>query len=125
MTSLTSSVAERRAYRRVETSKRAVIAYNEERHVFLCTVLNVSASGALVRLDEPALLPDDVTLIIPNEDFFAACKVAWARGRAYGVHFVDGPYVLVGETICPVNREAPAHQPAPDNATAQRVTEIV
>jgi hypothetical protein len=54
-----------------------------------CRVLNVSAGGALVHLDQARLLPDEFSLSIPSEAFEAACEVRHRTGQRVGVMFMS------------------------------------
>jgi hypothetical protein len=55
-----------------------------------CTVRNLSASGALLELQDSTPVPDDFELIIKPEYKRRACHVVRREGRRLGVVFVSG-----------------------------------
>jgi hypothetical protein len=52
-----------------------------------CTVRNLSETGSLIELQNPAMTPDTFTLIIKPELLRRSCQVAWRDGRRIGVQF--------------------------------------
>jgi hypothetical protein len=55
-----------------------------------CIVRNVSATGALLELKAPALVPNDFDLIIKPEGTRRCCHVVHRDTLRLGVHFVSG-----------------------------------
>ena len=55
-----------------------------------CIVRNVSATGALLELKAPALIPNDFELIIKPELTKRFCRVVRRDALQLGVHFVSG-----------------------------------
>ena len=55
-----------------------------------CIVRNVSATGALLELNAPALVPNDFDLIIKPEQTRRCCHVIRRDGLHLGIHFVSG-----------------------------------
>ena len=55
-----------------------------------CIVRNVSATGALLELKTPALIPNDFELIIKPELTRRSCRVVRRDALALGVSFVSG-----------------------------------
>jgi hypothetical protein len=52
-----------------------------------CIIRNMSDSGASLEVENPAGIPDDVTLLIRPEIVKRNCRVVWRRGRRIGVAF--------------------------------------
>ena len=55
-----------------------------------CIVRNVSATGALLELKEPALIPNDFELIIKPELTRRSCRVVRRDALQLGVSFISG-----------------------------------
>jgi hypothetical protein len=53
-----------------------------------CLMLDVSASGARLKVDTPDALPDEFTLLLSRGgQLRRQCGVAWRSGTAIGVYF--------------------------------------
>jgi hypothetical protein len=55
-----------------------------------CLVRNISANGALLELNGPALVPNDFNLIIKPENVRRCCQVIRRDGHHLGVRFLAG-----------------------------------
>ena len=100
-----------RARRRV--LKAGVVAYND-RHVTLpCTVRDLSATGARVRVEGSVSAPDTFELIIDIDGFEANCQVVWRKGNEIGVRFLGAPRMVAPK------RHA-GHQPDAADAESRR-----
>ncbi len=55
-----------------------------------CVVLNLSANGAKLRLDDPWECPSPITLRIPRFGEFRA-EVAWRKDHLIGLKFLEDP----------------------------------
>jgi hypothetical protein len=55
-----------------------------------CIVRNLSATGALLELKAPALIPNEFELLIKPELTRRSCRVVRRDGLQLGVHFVSG-----------------------------------
>ena len=55
-----------------------------------CIVRNVSATGALLELKAPAMVPNDFHLIINPERTRRCCHVIRREGLHLGIRFVSG-----------------------------------
>jgi len=55
-----------------------------------CLVRNISATGALLELNGPALVPNDFDLIIKPETLRRCCQVIRRDGHHLGVRFLSG-----------------------------------
>jgi hypothetical protein len=61
--------------------KAGIIAFNERRVTLSCTVLDISETGARLRISEPVSAPNTFDLIIKLDGIEAACEVAGGRAR--------------------------------------------
>ena len=53
-----------------------------------CVVLDISTTGARVVLtDANMIVPDNLKIYIAERDLIADCKVAWRKGKEFGVSF--------------------------------------
>lgn len=53
----------------------------------ICTIHNLSATGAALSLKHPSDLPDTFVLILEMEHRRRRCRVVWRRGNGIGVTF--------------------------------------
>lgn len=54
-----------------------------------CLMVDVSATGARLKVDTPGTLPDDFTLLLSRDGQLRRnCSVAWRSETAIGVRFV-------------------------------------
>ena len=54
-----------------------------------CAILNLSLTGAQVRLHAEQVLPSQVYLIDPKTHSAHLCEIAWQRGDRLGLHFCE------------------------------------
>ena len=54
----------------------------------LCTVRNMSDSGALIMVRHSADIPNEIVLVIPEDEFRRSARVKWRRVKSIGVMFV-------------------------------------
>lgn len=52
-----------------------------------CVVKNISANGALLSVESSVGIPNNFTLIIPNESIKRDAEVKWRRARSIGIAF--------------------------------------
>jgi hypothetical protein len=76
----------RRAGRR-RTLKGARIVFNRGRSSINCVVRNLSATGALLKVESPVGIPDEFVLTL-DEGPASVCHVARRTGNEIGVEFV-------------------------------------
>ncbi len=108
-------IDERRCSERETVWKDAVVSYDHERVLHICRIVNQSDIGALIKLDQSCFLPENVELIIPDEQFVATCRVVWARHSSYGLRYTNGPFIIEADGLRPVF--APDEQAAGQSAT--------
>jgi len=82
---------ERRRARRLRALKGAKISFNSGNSVIDCLVRNMSETGARLKLETTAAVPERFSLIIienggaiPQRD----CEVAWQTATELGVRFL-------------------------------------
>lgn len=56
----------------------------------ICSVSDVSQTGARVALDDPSLLPDRLILDV-NQTIRRWCRVLWRSEMHVGVRFINDP----------------------------------
>ncbi len=57
--------------------------------VYDCTIRDISDTGAKLAFPTPTTLPDEFRLLIPQQQRSLWVHVAWRRGTALGVQFMD------------------------------------
>jgi hypothetical protein len=53
----------------------------------VCTVKNISETGALVEANTPLFIPDKFKLIVQTEGLSRPCQVIWRKEKRMGVKF--------------------------------------
>lgn len=81
--------ADRRIAPRTKTLKRAKVFFNNMSSTFDCIVRNISASGALLTLDETAHLPREFDVRIGEEKGLRPARLVYRRGALAGIRFLD------------------------------------
>lgn len=85
---------ERRAHPRRDVQHRGILSYDAGRSAIACQLVNVSEGGALVRVDTPQLLPQEVSLIYDRLDehvpevVSAFCMVVRREPRLAALQFL-------------------------------------
>ena len=91
MLGLTRSIAqaprERRRAERVHVHAAAEIVLSVER-TLTCIAVNISASGAMLKLPRPALLPGTFEIRVPSRKLRRNARIVWREGEQVGVHFI-------------------------------------
>lgn len=81
--------SERRVAPRMRTLKRAKIIFNGGFSTFDCILRNISATGALLTIDEAAHLPKEFLIRIGEERDERPAKLVYRRGMFAGIRFLD------------------------------------
>ena len=81
--------SERRVAQRVRTLKRAKILFNNHYSTFDCIVRNLSATGALLTIDEAAHLPKTFDITIGEDAPERPARLVYRRGMLAGIRFLD------------------------------------
>jgi PilZ domain len=82
---------ERRCHARRRTLKAGIIAFQAHHSTLDCTVRDISATGARLRVDASQRAPDDFDLIIELDGLEAPCRVVWRHDKEIGVIFTSLP----------------------------------
>ena len=78
-------MVETRIAPRVRIMKAAKIEYGGDKYA--CTVRDISATGAALDFPDLIRIPDEFTLILPEEGLKLLCHVVWRREYRIGVAF--------------------------------------
>ncbi len=86
-----SDESERRVAPRTRTLKRAKILFNNRYSTFDGTVRNISATGALLTIDQAVPLPKVFEIRIGEDEGVRPAKLVYRRDSFVGIHFLDTP----------------------------------
>ncbi len=78
-------MVETRVAPRVRVMKAAKINYGGDEYA--CVVRDISSTGAALELSDLIRIPDEFTLIMPDERLKLLCRVVWRRDYRIGVRF--------------------------------------
>jgi hypothetical protein len=85
---------ERRAHERRNVNHRGILSFDDGRSAVTCRLVNISEGGALVQVDTPQMLPQQVSLIYDRLDeqmpevISAFCTVVRREARAAALKFL-------------------------------------
>jgi hypothetical protein len=79
------AMVETRIAPRVRVMKAAKIEYGGDKYA--CTVRDLSATGAALDFPDLIRIPDEFTLVLPEDGFKLLCRVVWRREYRVGVTF--------------------------------------
>jgi PilZ domain len=82
--------ADRRTKQRNPIFKFGVITCDPDRRM-LSVVKNISATGAMIEVDNALEIPDEFTLAIESEPSARVCHVVWRNAKQIAVNFDDTP----------------------------------
>jgi hypothetical protein len=82
---------ERRGSSRRRVLKGAIILYHDRHSTLPCTVRDLSATGARLRIEAAVTAPDHFILIVELDGIEADCEVVHRRAKELGVKFVATP----------------------------------
>jgi hypothetical protein len=82
---------ELRCQARRRTLKAGIIAFQARHSTLDCTVRDISASGARLRIDASQSAPDGFELIIELDGLEVPCRVVWRQDKEIGVSFTSPP----------------------------------
>lgn len=81
---------ERRKFPRTEINEPAFVSSGGS--VMRCTVLNISAEGCAIEVNEPAFVPQRFRLVMADDSSIVReCQVAWIQQNRIGLTFVAAP----------------------------------
>ena len=82
---------ERRASPRRRILKGAIAAFQDGRFTVACTVRDLSATGARLRVEGSVPAPDKFVLVTEADHSEVDCEVVSRKGKDIGVKFVSPP----------------------------------
>ncbi len=110
-TALAAQTDEARIAPRRRMLKSGKIAYSD-RHVTIgCTVRDMSATGARLRIEGSVTAPDTFELLIALDGLEANCEVVWRREADIGVRFVGAPRTVAPKRTQSITAMAPVQAP--------------
>ncbi|WP_206453388.1 PilZ domain-containing protein [Aurantimonas marina] len=83
--------SERRVAQRMRTLKRAKVIFNDGFSTFDCIVRNISATGALLTIDEAAHLPKAFGIRVGEDQQARPARLIYRRAMFAGIRFLDVP----------------------------------
>jgi hypothetical protein len=110
-TALAPQADEARFALRRRMLKAGKIAYNDRHVTIACTVRDISATGARLRVDGSVGAPDTFELLIELDGLEANCQVVWRAGANLGVRFLGAPRTVATKRAQVINPLAPAQAP--------------
>ncbi|XIA64731.1 PilZ domain-containing protein [Bradyrhizobium sp. TZ2] len=78
-------MVETRVAPRIRVMKAAKINYGGDKYP--CVVRDISSTGAALEFPDLIRIPDEFTLIMPDERLKLLCRVVWRRDYRVGVRF--------------------------------------
>lgn len=81
--------SERRVAQRMRTLKRAKVIFNGGFSTFDCIVRNLSATGALLTIDEAAHLPKTFEIRVGEDQHARPARLVYRRAMFAGIRFLD------------------------------------
>jgi hypothetical protein len=102
---------ELRAAPRRKVLKAGIAASNNRHLTVTCTVKDISATGARLRVDNVVSIPDTFELIITVDGLEADCEVVWRRTNEVGVKFIGAPRMVAAKRAQVINPMLPTQAP--------------
>ena len=78
-------MVETRVAPRVRVMKAAKINYGGDKHP--CVIRDISSTGAALEFSDLIRIPDEFTLMMPEERLNLSCRVVWRSQYRVGVTF--------------------------------------
>jgi hypothetical protein len=100
-----------RAAPRRKVFKAGTAASNNRHLTVSCTVRDLSATGARLRVENLASIPDTFELIIAVDGLEASCEVVWRKTNEVGVKFIGAPRMVAAKRAQIINPMVPAQPP--------------
>jgi hypothetical protein len=92
--------------------KAGIVAFNGRFSTLPCTVCDISATGARLRIDGSILAPDTFELIIELDGLEAHCEVVSRNANVVRVRFVSAPRIGTPRRVQVVSAIVPAQKPS-------------
>ncbi len=85
-------MVERRRFPRTVINEPAFVSSGGS--VIHCTILNISAEGCAIEVNEPAFVPQRFRLVLANDaSIVRECQIAWIQQNRIGLVFVEATQV--------------------------------
>jgi hypothetical protein len=113
---------ERRQAPRRRVLKAGIVAFNDRYVSLPCTVRDISATGARLRVDGSINVPDKFELIVEIDGMEVLCEVVSRKANQIAVRFVSPPRMLpprrvqVVMALVPPTPPTLRRKPKPDEA---------
>jgi hypothetical protein len=92
---------------------KAGVAASNDRHLTVaCTVRDLSASGARLRVEGSLTVPNTFELIIDVDGLEANCEVVWRKANEVGVKFLSAPRIVAPKRVQIINPLTPSKPPS-------------
>jgi PilZ domain len=92
---------------------KAGIAASNDRHLTVaCTVRDLSATGARLRVEGSLTVPNTFELIIDVDGLEANCEVVWRKANEVGVKFLSAPRIVAAKRVQIINPLTPSKPPS-------------
>jgi hypothetical protein len=82
---------EKRSSPRKHLEYPAGLDFGDGRPPRACVLSDISKTGARIRVDNAADMPEQVTLLLSRNGVMRRCRVAWTEGQDVGLEFVREP----------------------------------
>lgn len=92
--------------------KSGKIAYNDRYVTIGCTVRDISATGARLRVEGSVTAPDSFELLIALDGLEANCQVVWRRDADIGVKFIGAPRTVAPKQTQSITASVPVTAPS-------------
>src|SRR5215469_9779499 len=83
------AMEEKRRHPRSEVNEPGYVS--SDGSVMGCTVLNISAEGAAIDVENPAFVPQHFRLVMARGQAVYECRVVWILKNRIGLSFVAAP----------------------------------
>jgi hypothetical protein len=74
--------------------KGSIILFHNRHSTLPCTVRDLSATGARLRIESSVAAPDTFVLVIELDGFEADCEVVHRRAKEIAVKFLSAPRIV-------------------------------
>lgn len=102
----------RKSIRRMTSAQAQIVSLDRARPGLICTVLDMSRTGARLSFRNPRVVPDRFILVVPDQGVRCAGLVAWRSASEIGVRFVADD-----RRATPVSERSFGKRPTPAEGT--------
>lgn len=82
---------EKRLHPRRRVIKSGKVLFHDGFSTFDCVIRDVSDAGAKLKAETPQFIPDEIELLVDQQELIYPCAVLWRRGSELGVRFTGAP----------------------------------